>query len=432
MEKTINDNLLVSKRFHFYETIVPKVQNVINESIIFNYLKENSAISRAKISKDLKISAPTVSKIIDNLIRNNYVNETEKAESSGGKRATKLVFNGDIGYTIGIDLSKKRVILAQTDFQTNIINKDVGFKIIHTDENILDKLIEEIKLFIKKHDISVQKKSRNRKIIVIGVGVPANADLISGKIISAPLFKNWLNLDLKSCLEKEFDMPVYVENIVNLSAIGENNFGIGQKINNLVFLEISNGIGAGIIIDGNLYRGSTSSAGEIGFTVTKCEDLHFKYNIKGKLEKEISIENIENKVLKDIKNGQKTKISSYLKDDFSDIDINMICEAAYADDDYAKSVLNKVAEEISIAVINLILILNPKLIVIGGQISTVPHMNELIIKPLKKNVKNIIPFNIPDIKVSMLGENAGVIGASFMASDLILANKFPYRIVSYN
>lgn len=432
MEKTINDNLLISKRYHFYETIDPRVQNVINESIIFNYLKENGPISRAKISKDLKISAPTVSKIIDKLIRNYYVIETEKAESSGGKRATKLVFNKEIGYAIGIDLSKKRMILAQTDFQTNIINKYMGFRIIHTDENILDKIIEEIKLFTRKYDIGLKKKSHNRKFMAIGVGVPANVDQNSGKIISAPLFKNWLNLNLKDYLEKVFNIPVYIENIVNLSAIGENNFSDGQKVNDLVFLELSNGVGAGIIIDGNLYRGSTSSAGEIAFTVTKCEDLYFKYNIKGKLEKEISIENIEGKVINDIKNGKKTKITTYLKDDVSNIDINMICNAAYNEDEYAKSIINEVVEKIAIVVINLILILNPQLIVIGGQLSTVQHINDLIIKPLKKIVKNIIPFDIPDIKLSTLGENAGVLGASFMAVDTILANKFPYRIVNYS
>ncbi|MCL4385337.1 MAG: ROK family transcriptional regulator [Cyanobacteria bacterium] len=429
MEKLITDNLF-SRRLHFLETIGPKYQNVINESIVLNYLRENNSLSRAKIAKSLNISAPTVSKIIDNLIKNNLVIETEKAVSSGGKRATKLIFNKDIGFTISVDLSKKNIILAQTYFEFNIMTKYVGFKIIHTNVNILDKIIEEIKFFIEKFNIDLNNNEQNKYFKNISIGVPANIDSLSGTIISAPLFTNWLNLNLKEYVENVFNIPVFVENIVNLSAIAENHFGEGKKISNLVFLEISNGVGAGIIIENNLFRGSKSSAGEIGFAVVKPEDLKFKYKIKGKLEKEISLENIEKKAVKLIREGKNTRIKDYIKGDLSEVDINIIFKAAAEGDTIANEIINEVVENIAIVVINIILILNPQLVVIGGQISSVPGINELIIKPLKKIVKNILPFEAPEIKISMLGENAGVLGASFMAIDTILGSKFPYKIAS--
>ena len=431
MEKSYNENTLRLKRLYFLDTIGPKFQSVINESIVLNYIRENSLLTRAKIAKSLNISAPTVSKIVDNLIKNNYILETEKAMSSGGKRATKLVFNKEIGFTISVDLSKKNIIIAQLDFESNIINRYVGFKIIHTDINILDKIISEIKLFLNKFQIKLINDDKTNNFGNISIGVPANIDRFSGTIISAPLFRNWLNLNLKEYIENVFRVPVFVENIVNLSAIGENQFGAGKKIDNLVFFEISNGIGAGIIIENSLFNGSTNSAGEIGFTVNKLEDLKFKYNIKGKLEKEISIENIEKNVVKLINKGKKTMIIDLVNKDLSEIDINIIFEAASEGDLFANEIINEVIGKIAIVVINTILILNPQLIIIGGQISSTPSINELVIKPLKKIVKNILPFNAPKIKIALLGENAGILGASFMAIDTITGSKFPYKIAGY-
>jgi predicted NBD/HSP70 family sugar kinase len=431
LEKSYDENTLRLKRSYFLDTIGPKFQSVINESIVLNYIRENSLLTRAKIAKSLNISAPTVSKIVDNLMKNNYILETEKAMSSGGKRATKLVFNKKIGFTISVDLSKKNIVIAQLDFESNIINRYVGFKIIHTDINILDNIISEIKLFLNKFQIKLKNDDKTNNFNNISIGVPANIDRFSGTIISAPLFRNWLNLNLKEYIENVFRVPVFVENIVNLSAIGENQFGAGKKIDNLVFFEISNGIGAGIIIENSLFNGSTNSAGEIGFTVNKLEDLKFKYNIKGKLEKEISIENIEKNVVKLINKGKKTMIIDLVNKDLSEIDINIIFEAASEGDLFANEIINEVIGKIAIVVINTILILNPQLIIIGGQISSTPSINELVIKPLKKIVKNILPFNAPKIKIALLGENAGILGASFMAIDTITGSKFPYKIAGY-
>jgi len=431
LEKDYFENSAKIRRMHFFETIGPKFQNVINESIVLNYLRENNPISRAQIASSLNISAPTVSKIIDNLIKNNYVFETDKAISSGGKRATKLVFNKEIGFIISVDLSKKNIVIARTDYEFNIINRYVGFKIIHTDTEILSKIIAEIKLFLNKFKINLKDNNHAGNFNVISIGVPANIEKFSGKIISAPLFRDWLDLNLKEYVEDVFKVPVFIGNIVNLSAIGENQFGEGENIENLVFFEISNGIGAGIIIDNNLLNGSSSSAGEIGFTVTKPEDLEFKYKIKGKLEKEISVENIEKNVIKLVKEGKKTLINELVNNNLNEIDINIIFKAASSNDSFAINIINEFVKKLAIVAINTILILNPQIVVVGGQIITVPGIKELVIEPLEKIIKDILPFKAPEVKISALGENAGILGTSFMAADTVLLSRFPYKITNY-
>jgi len=120
-----------------------------------------------------------------------------------------------------------------------------------------------------------------------------------------------------------------------------------------------------------------------------------------------------------------------VKNDLSEIDINTIFRAACGGDIFAKEIINRMVEKLAIAAINTILILNPQILIIGGQISSAPGISEIVIEPLKKIVKDILPFESPEIKISSLGENAGILGASFMAADTVLLSKFPYRITSY-
>jgi hypothetical protein len=274
----------MTNKIKFIKTVHSKVQKSINESIIFNYIKSNYPISRAKISKDLKISAPSVSSIVDKLVKANLIAEDGKGKSSGGKNPINLIFNKNIGFILAIDLCSDRIIIAKTDYDGSIIEQHLGFKIIHTDKNLMNKIIKEINFCLKKFKIMVEENLEKQKYNAISIGIPGNVRN-NAKVISAPLFKNWLGVNLKAKLEEIYNMPGYIENIVNLSAIAEGKFGEASGLDNFVFIEISNGIGAGIILDGSLHRGKNYSAGEIGFSINKIEDLNFEYKIKGKLEK---------------------------------------------------------------------------------------------------------------------------------------------------
>ena len=220
-------------------------------------------------------------------------------------------------------------------------------------------------------------------------------------------------------------MPVYIENIVNLSAIAEGKFGEASELDNFVFIEISNGIGAGIILDGSLYRGRNHSAGEIGFSINKIEDLNFEYKIKGKLEKDISIENIEKMVKKDLNNGIKSSLQNRKNENIS---FDKILLAAIEGDCYSKEVIEIMFKNIAILIINLILILDPQMIIIGGLLSTYTFAEKFILDEVGKLIKKIIPFKLPLIKISKLKKKAGIIGASYMAIDQTLTKIFRYKI----
>ena len=415
----------MERALKFSRTASSKLQYKINMSIIFNHLRENGPISRAKISRDLKISAPAVSRVIDKLIKDGYVVETEKLKTKGGKRPTPLKINQDKGFVIGIDLGKEKFKLALTNFNGETVERYKGFKILNY-KNIAEKMVSEIKKFLNKYN--QEKKLEKNKVKAICVGVPADIDTDSGEIISAPLYGNWKDLNLKKILRSEFNIPVYIENDVNLSTLGEKHYGEGKEFSDVVFVEISNGIGAGIIIDNHLHRGFHGSAGEVGFTIVNASNLGFKIKNKGFLEKFASVESIKKKAIREIKEGGKTIITDMVENDIEKIEPSLVCEAAIKGDELANNIIEEMVNYLSVGIMNLIIILNPQIIVLGGDVCSLPEVRRLFIEPIVKKIKSSLPFEIPEIKLSLLNEDAGIIGASFLAVESLLIGEFPYKI----
>jgi len=415
----------MERSLKFIKTASAKLQYKINTSIIFNYVRENEPIPRIRISNDLKISPSAVSRVIDKLIKEGYVVEADKLKTKGGKRPTLIKIKQNKNFVIGIDLGKEKIKLAITNFNEEIIKKYRGFK-ISNERNVAEKIINEINTTLSKY--CENKKIKKNNLKAISVGIPADIDIDSGKIISAPLYGNWKDLNLKEILGNEFKIPVYIENDVNLSALGEKHYGKGKNFKDFIFVEISNGIGAGIVIDNHLFRGSFGSAGEIGFTIVSIENLGFKVKNKGFLEKFASVESIKQKAMREIRNGRKTIITEIVKNDIEKIESYMVCEAAANGDELANDIITEMVNFLSIVIINLILIQNPQIIVLGGDICNLPGVDKLFLEPIIEKIKSSTPFEIPKIELASLGEDAGIAGASFQAVESLIMNKFPYKI----
>ncbi|MBA7630112.1 N-acetylmannosamine kinase [subsurface metagenome] len=278
----------------------------------------------------------------------------------------------------------------------------------------------------EKQGGKIVEKTLNLK--AIGVGIPAVIDVNSGAVTNAPLYGSLRGLNLKEKLEDYFNVPIYVENVVKLSALGEKNNGEGKNYKNIVFIEISNGIGAGIIVDNHLLRGTYGSAGEIGFSIINNKNLGFIIKNKGWLEKNASVESIKERAAKKIQKGAKTLILDFINKDINNLNPSIVCEAAVRNDKVSKDIISEIVEYLALGIINLILILNPQIIVLGGDICNLPEVHKLFINPIRVLVNESIPFEIPEIKLSSLGEDAGVVGASFLAIESLLLGEFPYTI----
>lgn len=417
------------KTIHVGATANAALQNTINRSIIFNYLRENAPCHRAQISKNLKISAPAVSRVVSHLIIEGYVAETARTRLPNGKCVRKLVVNAGAGMVIGIDLIKEPIRIAVCDLSSTVLFRCKGFHF--TEKTDVERSI------VAQIDYAIGRLPRTRlrghsrlKLMGIAVGVPAVIESESGKVQSASLYRNLENINLKEILERRYKVPVFIENIVKLSALAEKNYGLGKKSKNMVFVEISTGIGAGIVLDNHLLRGADGSAGEIGFSLVGTESLGYQVRNKGFLEHCASLVGIREAARKEMRRGTQTAMRELARNDPEKLTAAVVLDAAAQGDRPAKRIVKGVADQLAVVFSNMMLVLNPDAFIIGGEICALPHAEELIMRPIRRLIEKSIPFRVADVRLSTLGEDAGIIGAVYSAIESLLARSFPYKIDS--
>lgn len=410
------------ERLKINRTANANLQNEINISVIFNLLRNTGPSYRAQIAKTLNLSAPAVSRAVEHLVKKGYLTENGTVKTGRGKNAVKVMINSDIGHIIALDLVKEHARFAITDFSGEIQQRYSGFTINKADD-IKDKLLEEIETISRKY---TESSGKNTDLKAICVGIPASTDFKTGRI-NTVLYESLENIDLMQTLSEPFTVPVFIENISNLSAIGENNCGHGKNYENIIFLEVSNGIGAGIISNNTLIRGHSGYAGEIGFSLTDKAELDSFKQRKGSLERIASVDSMVYTLKQELLFGAE---SIFCNDPafVKTIDAAMLFEAALKEDTLSCRIIDRAVKHIAVCVVNLILTLDPEIVFIGGDIYHMPGVEKLLLWPLAEQVTRTIPFPPPNIQLSSLGEDAGIIGASYMAIETLLTGKYPYRI----
>jgi len=242
-----------------------------------------------------------------------------------------------------------------------------------------------------KKAVDTLQRSKNARIRAIGIGVPGPIIYSKGIVIEPPNLPGWKKVHLKEVLEKEFKVPVYVDNDANCAALAEARFGAGKKAGDFIYMTVSTGIGGGIIIDHELYRGASGSAGEIGHTIVEhSHGLKCGCGNTGCLEAQASGTAIK-------KRTGLSAMAIHLK--------------AQQGDKSALKEIETVAHYLGIGIANLVNVFNPELVVIGGGLS---NMGELLLKPVRKEVKRYaLTLPAKDVKIvrAKLGSDSGMLGA---------------------
>lgn len=378
----------------------------LNVEAILKVIKNNGSLSRADIAKLTGLTPASVSNITKLLIESGYLIERGIGESSGGRPPIILEINIKARYIVGVSIGVGIIEVVLTDLGAEIfLKKSVCIDKNSTKEEFvfthLVNLINEV--------IEISGVDKN-KIVGIGIAMHGMVNPFLGISQYAPYY-NWENVNIKSTLEEKLKYPVFVDNDVRAIAIGESLFGAAKRIDNFVEINISNGIGAGIIIDNKPYYGIDYSAGEIGHIVVEQDGTLCNCGNYGCLESVASNRSIERKVIKSIKQGIKSSISDNVKD-IEKITIKDISIAASNGDELAIDVLKETARYIGVGISGLVNILNPRLIVLVGDIFEQDKiMLETLREVVKKRGLRISRDNVKIVK-SDLGENAAVIGAA--------------------
>ena len=394
-------------------TANPQLMKKINQSIVLNIIRNYGPISRADIAKKTKLSSTTISTLADDLIKQEYLEEIGEGKSSGGRRPILLKFNPASHFVIGVELEGKNISVAVTDLKINIINK-LTEEIKNSDESwVVDKIINLVQQVIEKSRVKFEE------IVGMGVGATGLIDTKRG-IIRQAVNLNWKDVPLKDLIEDSFDeVPIYMDNIANVAALGEKWAGAGKEAKNLIYIRIGTGIGAGIILNGTIYEGSNGNAGEIGHMTIEPNGPRYRCGNRGCLEALASGSAIAKRAITEILGGRDTLIEKLTNGSIEEITAKIVAEAAKKGDKLALEIWKEIGEYLGIAIANLINIYNPEIIVIGGGVA---QAGGLLFESIKRTVKKRAlpgPAKIAKIVSSQLGENVSTIGAASLALEKI-------------
>ncbi|CUH96746.1 hypothetical protein P22_2857 [Propionispora sp. 2/2-37] len=331
-----------------------------NEALVVNTVRRRGPISRVDIAKLTGLTAPTVTNISGKLIEAGIMSEYMIGEYSGGRRPVLLKANPDMAKMVIADIRSKEVA-------GYIINAGLEIsKQIRKDTRHLDKDA----VLAAMLDIIAALCSAEEGEAVAAIGIIVRGPVRSAEGVS--LFSpstGWRNVPLKFIVEGQFHIPTFVENDMRAMALGSYHYGPYRDIRNAVFLGVGGGIGSGIILNGELYRGLGDSAGEIGHSAVDIDGPVCSCGNRGCLEAMASETALVNLAVQAVKEGHTSLITDMVNQDIEAVKPEHIYAAAEQGDGLAVEVLHNVARYLGVGVSNVINIFNPELVIIGGGIT---------------------------------------------------------------
>ncbi|NQX70195.1 ROK family transcriptional regulator [Paenibacillus alba] len=364
----------------------------INKSIVLHHIRTDSPISRARIAEITGLTKATVSSLVNELMESSLVDEIGVGESSGGRKPMMLLFNGTAGYAIGVDLGVHDILAVLTDLTGKIVREK---RVMH-DNNSAEEVIEQLKTIIRELISSAPESVYG--IIGIGIGVPGICDE-DGNLLFAPNL-GWENVSLQKQMEETFNIPVVIDNEANAGAVGEKQFGAGKDTANLVYISIGIGIGAGIIIKGELYRGATGFSGEIGHISIQHDGPKCRCGSLGCWELYAS---------------EHALLEQARREFGGAVTLDMLLGRAEAGEAEVIALFERLGYYLGVGVVNIINGYNPEFIILGGRLA---GAEKWLMKPLlqlleKRSLSHL--RKLPKVEFSQLSDRSTVLGAASFA-----------------
>lgn len=392
-------------------------KNAILKKRIINYYIYNGNSTIAELSRALDISIPTVTKLIEEMCDNGLLLTYGKLETAEGRHPHLYGLNPDSGYFIGVDVNLGSVNIALMNFNGEIVEHrmNVERSISNTTEG-LDSLCDIINEFVDSLDVD------RRNILNINVNLSGRVNPEAGYSYS------WFNHGeepVAQVIGRKVGFEVSVENDSRAMTYGEYLCGnVGNK-RNILFVNMSWGLGLGIIIDGKSYAGNSGFAGEVGHYPCYDNEVICHCGKKGCLETEASGKALHRKLVEHVKRGETSILSAAVNEDPDKVTLNDIIEAINHEDVLCIDLLEEVAHNLGRHVAGLINIFNPEEVVIGGTLSLT---GDYLVQPIRSSVRkhslNLVNRDTV-ISLSHLKEKAGMVGACMLARTRLFDNSRP-------
>ncbi|MBR9973958.1 MAG: ROK family transcriptional regulator [Bacteroidetes bacterium] len=368
-------------------------------------------ISRADIARRTGLARSTVSEIVRDLLHTGLVAEVGTDRSSGGRRPIVLEFQDDAFGILGVDIGATHVAVAVTDLRGKVLAWREQLRPVRTDPEQTRALVHEL------CDACLAEWGRgNKRLVGIGLAVPSPVDPRHPDRISEVVLPAWRGHIGIEDLHLRYDVPVLVDNDANLGALAEGWWGAGRSVRDFTYIKVATGIGAGFILGGEIYRGSSGVAGEIGHVAIDPEGSSCVCGLRGCLVTLVGTAALIARA-EELLPGYPDSVLAG-----KTLRIDTLERAAIEGDALAGRVVREAGEHLGIAVAGLLNLMNPEMVILGGGVTRV---RELLLEPLRHVVRNrtlVTAVAATEIRISELGARAVAIGAATLVLSAALAN----------
>jgi glucokinase-like ROK family protein len=335
----------------------------INLSAILYHLRENAPISRATLAEITGLNKTTVSSLVGELIENQFVHEVGLESGAVGRRATLLRLNPAAGCIVSGEIGVDFVSVIAADFAAGILwRHQAKIDPAMGQDTIVEKAVTLLQQAVE------QGRSSCHTLLGVAIGVPGLVDQATGTLLFAPNL-GWRDVPVRTIVQQAFDAPVFVDNEANLAALGEHYFGAAQGYEDVLYISAGVGLGGGVVHDGQLCRGVTGVAGELGHMTMDPNGELCNCGNQGCWETLVSQQALFRRIRQAIDTGHVSQLSEAVNGDYSRLTVPLITDAARADDAVALVALSWIGHNLGIGMASLVNALNPELVVFGGILS---------------------------------------------------------------
>ena len=386
-------------------------KNSILKKTILRLCIQSGDYSIAALSEQINTSVPTVTKLIGELMDEGFMIELGKSGTSGGRRPSIYGLNPEAGYFIGLDIRHTHASIAVTDFKGGLVcfEDNIPF-ILEIDEACLHTISKNIRDFFVEHDLDWNR--------VLGMGIS-----VAGRVNPKTGYSNLYSFDpdrpINRILSEDLDIPVVIENDSRAMTYGEYLSGVVKKEKNVLFVNVSWGLGMGMILDGRLYYGTSGYSGEFGHFPLLDNDQICRCGKVGCLETGASGSALVRMISEQLQAGRASSLSRIFKDQ-GKVNLNDIFKAVQEEDILTIETIEKIGANLGRGLAGLINVFNPQLVVLGGKVAMAGDYLLLAVRSAVKRHAQTIANQDTAIKFSKLRNQAAPIGDCMLSRSHLL------------
>lgn len=369
-------------------------------------------ISRTDLADQMGLTRAAVTLIVNDLIENGVILEAESRAIPNGRPPVVLEINPKRGLVAAVDMGATHVNIALADFSAKIIG-EIYFPldIKQGPQVCLNEVNRLLRELVSRFEINISQ------VMAVGVGVPGPVITDEGIVVSPPIMPGWDGYPIRAALEKEWGCPVSLNNDAELGALGEWGYGAGRGEKNLAFIKVGSGIGAGLIINQQIYGGTTGSAGEIGHLTIDENGPLCSCGNHGCMEAFAGGHAIALQAKKLVESGKRTLLSSV---PLEELTAQEVAKAARLGDLHSQEIIMRAGTFIGIAIAGLVNLFNPGAVIIGGGVA---QAGDLLTTPIRQAVRERslrASEQGVHITTAMLGRRSSLVGAIVQAINIAI------------